>query len=117
MKFFAFILTVTLITLPQFTYAQSLQAFFANLLTFTNDIIVPFILGIAFVIFIINAIRYFVIGSTSEEGRDKAKDLALYSVFAFFIIIIFWGVVNMLSSSIGLQGTTAPTPDYIEANP
>ena len=36
-------------------------------------------------------------------------------VAAFVIIIVFWGVVNLLASSLGFAGESAPTPDYMEA--
>lgn len=111
------LLVVIFVALPHLAHAQSFQAFFRNLLTFIDAVVIPFILGLAFVFFVINVVRYFILGSTTDEGRENAKNLALYSVLAFFTIIIFWGVVNMLSSSIGLQGKAAPTPDYFQANP
>ena len=111
--FFAFSLTV----LPVFAYAQtSLQTVFKNLGLFINSTIIPFILGLAFLLFVINAFRYFILGGDSDESREKAKSLALYSVLAFFVIIIFWGVINLLASSTGLEGKTAPVPDYVEKN-
>ncbi len=103
---------------PTLAHAQtSLQTVFKNLGLFINSTIIPFILGLAFLFFVINTFRYFILGGDSDESREKAKTLALYSVFAFFIIVVFWGVVNLLASSIGLQGKTTPTPDYIEKNP
>lgn len=98
---------------PLVTHAQTLQAFFKNLLLFFNNVLIPFLLGIAFLIFIINVIRYFIFGSTSQEGQEKARALAMYSVFALVLIIIFWGIIAILAKSTGLSGESAPTPDYI----
>ena len=122
-----FLIALSLIIFPLLTFAQpaatavkgnGLQNFFKNLLTFINDKFIPFLIGLAFLLFIINAIRYFVIGGAEEEGRENAKNLALYSVLAFFTIIIFWGVINMLTSSLTSLGINknVPTPDYIEKN-
>lgn len=108
--------TSALLLLPFFAHAQSLQLFFTNLLTFINRAIIPFIVGIAFLFFIINVIRYFVIGAGNEDSREKARSLAIYGVFAFVFIIVFWGVVNLFASSIGLDGKNAPTPDYVQLN-
>ena len=108
--------TSALLLLPFFAHAQSLQVFFTNLITFINRVIIPFIVGIAFLFFIINVIRYFVIGAGNEESREKARSLAIYGVFAFVLIVVFWGIVNLLSSSIGLDGKTAPTVDYVQIN-
>ncbi len=103
-------LVVTL--LPATTHAQGLQEFIPNFVTFLSNIVIPFLLGIAFLLFVINAIRFFVFQSTSEEGRDKAKSLAIYSIAAFVLIIVFWGIINILNSAINLGGGGTPTSDY-----
>ncbi len=108
--------TSALLLLPYLAHAQSLQTFFTNLITFINSAVIPFILGIAFLFFTINVIRYFVVGAGNEESREKARSLALYGVFAFVLITVFWGIVNLLSSSIGLDGKTAPAVDYVKMN-
>jgi len=120
-----FLLAFSLVVLPLLTFAQAavpatggngLQNFFKNLLAFISDKLIPFLIAAAFLLFVINAVRYFVIQSAEEEGRENAKNLALYSVLAFVFLILFWGMVNLLTSSIGLQGKSAPTPDYMELN-
>ena len=67
-----------------------------------------------FLFLIINVIRYFVIGGNNDEGKEKAKNLALYSVLAFTVIIVFWGFINLIASSIGLDGKDAPPSDYVQ---
>ncbi len=104
----------TLLSFPFITSAAwSIQTLFANIIIFLDAIVIPFLLGIAFLIFVINVIRFFVIEGASEDGRDKAKALAIYSVAAFVFIIIFWGAVNLLVSSTGLGSKDQPCPDYI----
>ena len=81
---------------------MNLQSYIADFITVVNNIIIPFILGIAFLFFIINVIRFFVIGGTTDEGKQKSKQLAVYSVAAFVFILLFWGLVNLFTSSLGL---------------
>jgi hypothetical protein len=102
--------------LPAVTHAQSLQVFITNTIGFLNNTVVPFLIGIGFLFFIINAIRFFVIGSAEQESREKAKNLAIYGVAAFIIIIIFWGAVNLIASSIGLEGGNQLDSDYLQLN-
>jgi len=54
--------------------------------------------------------------SNNKEGREKARSLVMYSVIAFVFLIIFWGVINLLSSSLGLSGTAQPQSDYMQQN-
>ena len=105
-----FLLTLT--TLPGLAQAQTAQVFLGNLLDFINGVVIPFIFGIAFLFFAINVIRYFVFEGANEDGREKAKRQATYGVLAFVVITVFWGLVNLLSSSIGFNNANAPTTDY-----
>jgi len=114
MKTYLALFSTLLFVLPAITFAQGIQDYVSGLLTFIGNVLVPFLLGVAFLFFAINVIRFFVIESTSEDGREKAKALAIYGVLAFVIIIIFWGVVNLLADSFAFSGKAAPTPDYIE---
>lgn len=105
---------VVLFFLPLIAAAQTFQVFLVNLATFMNNIVIPFLIGTAFFIFAYNAIRFFVIGGSNKEGQEKAKSLALYGVAAFVVIIVFWGIINMLTSSIGLDGCAQPGSDYVD---
>jgi len=90
----------------------TLQSFLYNIPRYVSDILIPTLVTIAFLIAIFNIIRYFVIESGNEGAREKARSHALYSVAAFVIIIIFWGIVMLLVDSINLDGARPPCPDY-----
>lgn len=93
---------------------MNIQTFLANILIFLNKTVVPFILAIAFFIFIWNAVRYFILEGENEESQTKAKSLALWSVSAFVVIVSLWGIVNMIVGGLNL-GTMQPiTPDYMD---
>ena len=102
----------SLLLFPHLTFAQTMQKLFANIPQFINNALIPFLFGMAFLVFVYNVIRYFVIGATNEKDRENAKNLAIYSVAAFVFLIIFWGIINMLNSSLGLQGKAQPCSDY-----
>ena len=111
-------LLALIILLPSIALAQNLsvQGFITSFLAFSNTVLIPFLLGFAFLFFVFNAIRFFVAGGANEKDRTAAKSLAIYGVLAFVIMVIFWGVVNLLASSIGFDGQNVPTPDYLERN-
>lgn len=89
---------------------------------FMNEVLIPFILGLAFLIFLINAVRFFIIGSSNTEGQENSRNLALYGVGAFVLILSLWGLVNLLANGVGLNegpcidGDTIQS-DYIDSNP
>ncbi len=92
---------------------MGLIEFLTGFLVFLNRVIVPLLMTIAFLMFIINAVRYFIIESAEEDGREKAKQLAIYGIAAFVIITSIWGIVNLISKDIFPQ-TRPITPDYFE---
>ena len=105
-------LAIALLLVPSLASAQGLQTYLPSIITFINQTLLPFLFGIAFLLFAINVIRYFVIGGANEDARENAKNVALYSVLAFVFLIIFWGVINLLTAASGFNGQNAPCPDY-----
>jgi succinate dehydrogenase/fumarate reductase cytochrome b subunit len=87
--------------------------FIQNILYFINAYVVPFILALAFLIFVFNAARYFIIQGAQEEARTKAKSLALWGVLAFVFILSIWGIVNMLVLGLGFNRSQHIVPDYM----
>ncbi len=116
MKLYLFAVSLFILT-PSFALAQfspSLQNFFRGLMTFFDSTLIPFMFGIAFLIFAINVVRYFVAGAGNKDVQENAKSVALYGVMAFVFITIFWGIVNMFVDSTGLEGCRPITSDYVQ---
>ncbi len=101
---------------PAFAFAQtrSIQTLFNNIVEVLGSVVLPFLWGIAFLLFVWNAIRYFVFEGASEDGREKAKSLMIWGVTAFVFVSIFWGIINLLTQSSGLTGDEQPCSDYTQ---
>lgn len=101
-----------LFLLPQLTLAQfdpsggELGLLLQNIMIFANDVLIPFIISIGFLFFVWGMFRYFIAGGADEESREKGRSLMIHATLGFVIIIIFFGVVNMITSSLGLEGQT-----------
>ena len=92
---------------------MNIQTFLTGILTFINKTLIPFLLAIAFLVFVWNGVRYFIIEGANEKEHEKAKSLALWGISAFVIIISLWGIVNMLADGFGFGPNQAITPDYM----
>ncbi len=46
-----------------------------NILTFGNTVVIPFIIGIGFLMFVWGMFQYFIAGGASDESREKGKKL------------------------------------------
>lgn len=81
-----------------------IQDLLGNILTFTNTVLIPFIIGIGFLVFVWGMFQYFIAGGANDESKDKGKSLMIYATLGFLLIIVFWGVLNLLAESTGLEG-------------
>ena len=106
-----FITSATVFAIPFLVSAQTLTLTGSNLtggmreiLNFVNVILIPFIIGIAFLFFVWGIIQYFVIGGANEDARKNGRNLMIYATLGFVIIIVFWGLVNLLVGGLGLEG-------------
>ena len=117
MKSYLFAASLFILT-PAVALAQfggpSLQNTFLGIMRFFDSTLIPFMFGIAFLIFAINVIRYFVAGAGNKEVQENAKSVALYGVMAFVFLSIFWGIINMLADSTGLEDCAPVGSDYVE---
>lgn len=107
------LLSATVLMLPALVHAQTFQNFLTNFNVFLTKTILPFVMALAFAFFIINVIRFLIIDSANEEGREKAKALAIYGVGAFIFIVVISGIVNLLISSVGIGGVAPTKSDYM----
>lgn len=61
------------------------------------------LMGVAVIMFVYYIIKYFV---RPDADRKEAGYYVMYSVIGFFIILSFWGLVNILQNTFGLQNET-----------
>jgi hypothetical protein len=89
---------------------QDLLEFIAGLL---NSVVLPAIIALAFLFFIWNAFRYFILGGANPDDQEKARTLAVWGIAAFVVLSSLWGMVNILVDAFGLGNTNPVRPDYI----
>lgn len=75
-----------------------------SLISFIEDYInvaIELIIAIAVVVFVYNVVRYFVVNT--EGDRSEAGKYLLYSVLGLAAVISFWGLVNVVTKTFGLD--------------
>jgi hypothetical protein len=89
--------------------AGPFQDLLENILEFTQTVLIPFILGIGFLVFVWGMFKYFIVGGANDDAKEQGKSLMVYATLGFLLILVFWGVVNLLAGSTGLQGKSLDT--------
>ncbi len=105
-----FALTGLSFFLPAFAFAQStntqidsVQELTKFVIDFINNIGVPLIFAIAFIVFIWGVFKYFIMGASDKEKRDEGRSIIIYSIIGFFAMISIWGLVHILTGTIRLD--------------
>ena len=88
------------------TTGSGLGSFLSNTLKFIDGVVIPFILAIGFLVFIWGIFKYFILGGANDEAKESGKSLIMYAIGGFVIILAFWGIVNLFSSTTGLNNET-----------
>ena len=91
------------------TNFSNVSSFLNNFIDFINGTLVPFIFALAFLVFIWGVAQYFIFSHGSEEGQEKGKNLMLWGLIGFFVMVSVWGIVNLLVGAAGLGGQTIDT--------
>jgi hypothetical protein len=80
------------------------DTFFKDAGGLINDILIPILLAIAFLVFIVGIVQYFLLaGKDNADGQEKGKSLILWGIIGFVLIVSIWGIVNLLAGGLGFD--------------
>ncbi len=89
---------------------DSVQDLGALLMGIINDVLVPLVFAIAFIVFIWGVFVYFIQGGSDEEKRTQGQQLMLYGIIGFFVMVSVWGLVNILTGTFNLNNAVPKPP-------
>jgi len=109
--FFALFLLAALT--PLLTFAQgnpgnlnNVSVFVANLIRFMNNTLVPAIFALAFLVFLWGVFTTFILGGSDEDKQKEGKQLMLYAIAGFVLMVSLWGIVNFVAQGFGFRDPT-----------
>ncbi len=93
---------------PMFVFAQGeltvVEGFLDNIVEFMNGTLVPLVFAVAFLVFIWGMFKTFILGGSDPGKQEEGKQLMLYAIVGFVIMVSLWGIVNLLSEGFGFRG-------------
>lgn len=93
---------------------RNVQWYLESITAFVNGTIIPLFFAIAILFLFVNVTRYFVIEAADAYKREEARTYIIYAVIALVFLTSLWGVINLITTSLGLDNNVANCPDYIE---
>lgn len=103
-------ITIATFALPLVSFAavSNISDFGTFIIGIINNVLVPVLFAVAFIVFLWGAFETFILGSQSEEVKEKGKNLMLWGLIGFFVMVSVWGLVNILTGSITFGNTAVP---------
>ncbi len=101
---------VPLVSFAQTASVTNISGVGTFIINTINNIIVPVLFAVAFIVFVWGAFNTFILGANSEEVKEKGKNLMLWGLIGFFVMISVWGLVNILTGSVALNQGQAAFP-------
>lgn len=86
-----------------------LQGFIFNIIYLIDQVLVPLIFSIGFIVFLWGVFRFFIAGASDEKKREEGKKFMLYGLIGFFVMFSIWGIVNVFINTLGFN--QAPRPE------
>ncbi len=104
-KIGVYTLALTLIFLPAVTFGQfgEVNDFLDDVMSFINGTLIPLVFGVALLVFIYGMFKYFILGGGEEESRDEGKQLMLWAIVGFVVMVSIFGIVNLISGGLGFS--------------
>ena len=126
MKTFAAALLIGLFSVASTAFAQAgtpsngeiggatIGVYLSSIVGFINVYLVPFLFAIAFFVFIWGIFQYFIAGGANEEQRDKGKQLVMWGIIGFVVMVSVWGLVNLITNTLnfGENGNAPELPEF-----
>jgi len=99
-------LAVPLVSLAAINNLSDVGSFIINSI---NNILVPVLFAIAFIVFIWGAFKTFIVGANEEGVKEEGKNLMLWGLIGFFVMVSVWGLVNILTGTVSFSNTSGVT--------
>ena len=110
-------LPVLVLAQQTFDSGAALSGYTNTFITFINGTLVPLIFAVAFIVFLYGVFKTFILGGGDETKREEGRQLMLYAVIGFLLMVSIWGIVNLLANGFGLRqndiGNLPETPGSI----
>lgn len=91
---------------PLFALAQfgGINTFLGKIIEFMNNVLVPLVFALAFLVFLWGMFKTFILGGGDEDKQKEGKQLMMYSIAGFVVMVSLWGIVNLLAGGFGFSG-------------
>lgn len=99
-------LALPLVSMAAISNVSDVGSFVINTI---NNVLVPVLFAVAFIVFLWGAFQTFIIGANSDDTKEKGKNLMLWGLIGFFVMVSIWGLVNILTGTVSFGNPSQST--------
>lgn len=71
------------------------------------DLFIPLVMTIAVAVFLYGIVLYISSGGDAEKEKT-ARGYIIYGIIGLFVLVAFWGLVTVLTSTFGISESASP---------
>jgi len=84
-----------------------------TILDLINNVFIPLLFSIAFLIFLFGVYKYFIYHGAEAKSHEDGRKYILYGIIGFAVMVSVWGLVNIVTQTFGTDGVGAPQPPLL----
>jgi hypothetical protein len=92
------------------TYFETSGGGIADLI---GNVLVPLVFGIAVLMFLWGVFKAFILGGSDEEKQKEGKQLMVYAIVGFVLMVALWGIVSLVVDIFGLNPGAGYQPPQV----
>lgn len=100
-----------------FAAARNLKELIGEVRTYI-ELLVPVLIGAAVLFFLFGVFKTFFLKGDDPSSREQGRQFMLWGIIALFVMVSFWGLVNILTETIfGVGDEDVPSQNDCLVNP
>ena len=112
-KVLAFLPSFVVVLGPSFALAGEtlgeIGELFEGVSGFVSDILIPLVFALALLMFFYGVFKFLILGGGDEGSRAEGRQLMLWALVAFVVMVSLWGIVNLISGGLGIDDENSVT--------
>ena len=88
--------------------ASRITQYSDGIIDLINNVFVPVVMAIAFLVFLWGVYKYYIYNADSETERAKGHQTMLWGLIAFVVILSIWGLIAVVRITFGIGETVNP---------
>jgi len=89
-------------------FSGSLCTLGQTIIYFINGVLVPVLFAVCFIVFLYGVAKLYIFSLGNEESVAQGHRYILWALIGFVVMVSLWGLVNIVSNTIGIGSYSAP---------